>query len=72
MCGYIKLCPRYFADDERQVCYTLSILRGDKQDWFEPKQRVFDRYSERCPELATLNTLFDTLRLYYGEIDEEQ
>ena len=72
MRGYIKLCPRYFADDEHQVRYALSFLRGDAQDWFEPKQRIFDRYPERCPELATLNTFFDTLRLHYGEIDEEQ
>jgi len=66
------MCPHYFADDELQVRYALSFLRGDAQDWFEPRQRVFDRYPEKCPELATLNKFFDTLRLHYGEIDEEQ
>jgi len=70
--SYIRMCPRYFADEERQVRYALSYLRGDAQEWFEPKQRVFDRHPERCTELATLNTFFDTLRLHYGEIDEEQ
>ena len=72
MRGFIRLSPRYFATPERQVRYVLSFLRGDAQNWFEPKQQIFDRYPDRCPELATLDSLFDALRLHYGEIDEEQ
>lgn len=70
--GMIRLCPRHFATQERQVRYALSFLRGDAQDWFEPRQLLWDRNPSACSEFQSLDAFFDTLRLHYGEIDETE